>query len=203
MFTHILVPLDGSPFSEQALPAAIKLALCTRSKITLLQVLQPPQILVHEGGMSYVGLSDELRKLARDEAQAYLRSHQAWIIQEGCVVDFITIDNNRTAEAVLDFVEQSDVDTIVMSTHGRGGIQRWVYGSVADKVLRHATVPVLLIRANDTVSSELTVTAKVRKSTMKPEEDSAETLDWKIKEEQEPTAAERLIDEYMIDRMHK
>ncbi len=196
MFTHILVPLDGSLFSEQALPAAVKLALCTQSKITLLQVLQPPQLLVHEGGMNYAGLSDELRKLAQDEAQTYLRTHQAWINQEGCEVEFVTMDVSRVAEAVLDFVEQSDVDTIVMSTHGRGGIQRWVYGSVADKVLRHATVPVLLIRAND-------VEEKASELIVKPEEESAEILNRKIQEEQEPTAAERLVDEYMVDRMHK
>ena len=64
-------------------------------------------------------------------------------------------EGENVADALLEVAAALGVDTIVMSTHGRGGLSRWVFGSVADKVLRYANVPVLLIRAKEeTVESQ-------------------------------------------------
>ena len=59
------------------------------------------------------------------------------------------IEGFPEADAIIDFADQESVDLIVMSTHGRSGISRWVYGSVAEKILHHAPCPVLLVRAKE------------------------------------------------------
>jgi nucleotide-binding universal stress UspA family protein len=147
MFKHLLLPLDGSPLGEMALPAALELATHFDSEITLLQVVRPPYIATHVGGGAYAEMILGLRDLARAEATAYLKGHQGSLRQQGHRVHAHLSEGESVAELIVDAAASLDVDTIVMSTHGRGGLGRWVYGSVADKVLRSACVPVLLVRA--------------------------------------------------------
>lgn len=147
MFKHILVPLDGSPLAEVALPAALKLASESGSKITLVRVVRPPYVVTNVGGSSYAELIMSLREKAIEEATAYLKAHQGSLRQQGYVVHTHVCEGESPAELILEVAEAQDVDLIVMCTHGRGGISRWVYGSVADKVLRYAHAPVLLVRA--------------------------------------------------------
>ena len=65
------------------------------------------------------------------------------------------IEGFPEADAIIDFADQESVDLIVMSTHGRSGISRWVYGSVAEKILHHAPCPVLLVRAKEVLTNHL------------------------------------------------
>lgn len=147
MFKHLLVPLDGSTFAEAALPAVIEIASRFQSEITLLQVLQAPYFFTGTDGPGYVELLAEIREQTHDEAMKYLETQRTRLRQYGFRVHIKVIELEPVAAAILDEVAQSHADTIVMSTHGRGGLSRWVFGSVADKVLRSAAVPVLLIRA--------------------------------------------------------
>lgn len=149
MFKHILVPLDGSHLAEAALPAALALASRFDGEITLLRVVRPPYIMTNTGGAVYAELLVALRDQMHEEATAYLKNYQGSLRQQGYVAHSHITEVEPVAEAILDVAEALGVDTIVMSTHGRGGMSRWVYGSVADKVLRGATVPVLLIRARE------------------------------------------------------
>ncbi|WP_420644544.1 universal stress protein [Candidatus Leptofilum sp.] len=150
MFNHILVPLDGSHLAEAALPPAMELASKFNSELTLVWVIQPPHlIMTAANGSVYAQLLTEMRNQSEQDARAYLRGHQGSLRQQGFVTHAQVTEGENVADALLDVAANLAVDTIVMSTHGRSGISRWVFGSVADKVLRYANVPVLLIRAKE------------------------------------------------------
>jgi nucleotide-binding universal stress UspA family protein len=147
MFKRLLVPLDGSGLAETALPAAVSLAQQFNSRLILLRVVRPPEVTGQtSGGISYGEFVADLRERAIMEAEQYLHSQQGVLRQQGLHVDVLVAQGQNVAELILDNSVDLDIDTIVMSTHGRGGLSRWVFGSVADKVLRRANVPVLLIR---------------------------------------------------------
>lgn len=150
MFKRILIPLDGSRLAEAALPAALELASKFDSQVTLLRVVQPPQLLLtHTDGSVYAELLTSLRQQADEEAGLYLKALQNSLRQQGYRVQAHVTEGEPVAEVILEVVTGLGCDMIVMSTHGRGGISRWVFGSIADKVLRQANVPVLLIRASE------------------------------------------------------
>lgn len=149
MFNHILVPLDGSHFSEGALPYAKELAHKFHGRITLLRVVPPPELFVNDMAGGTAEFLLKLRDQAENEAANYLNMLQATLRQENYAVDWHIVGDGMVAESILAAAEAHKVDVIVMTTHGRTGIGRWVFGSVAEKVLRQAPVPTLLIRSTD------------------------------------------------------
>lgn len=149
MFKHILVPLDGSQLAETALVAAKEMAARFDSEIMLLRIVTPIHPTIEMGGDAYASLLVNLRKQAFEEAEVYLKQKRNILRNQGFRVQAHISEEQPIAEAIVHIVKSLNVDTIVMSTHGRGGLSRWVYGSVADKVLRSADVPVLLIRATE------------------------------------------------------
>lgn len=150
MFSHLLVPLDGSHLAEAALSPVLELASKFNSKISLVWVIQPPHlIMTAANGGVYAQLLTEMRQQSEQDAEAYLKAHQDSLHQQGYNVHTQVTEGENVADALLQVASNLKVDAIVMSTHGRGGLSRWVFGSVADKVLRHAEVPVLLIRAKE------------------------------------------------------
>lgn len=200
MFTHILLPLDGSQFAESALPAAFELAKRFHSKVTLLSIVRPPY-LMGGSGAGYTEMLINLRDQAVTEAHRYLEGHQHWLNYEGIKASVRVSEMEPVAEAILETADEVGADLIVMSTHGRGGISRWVYGSVADKVLRHATIPVMLVRATEEGDEPTSALVQADAALgMLPEEESADVLSRRVAEKQKPTMAERLVDEHMVDR---
>ena len=155
MFKHILVPLDGSELAETALPLARELARGFDAAVTLFSVARPPYLAVEVGGHAYTELLTDLRSQVRLETEQYLGRWQRRLQAEGRVVHQRIVEGEPVAELILDAVEDAGIDGIVMSTHGRGGVSRWVFGSVADKVLQQATVPVLLVRAQEQEGPEV------------------------------------------------
>lgn len=150
MFKRILVPLDGSKLAEKALPTVLELASHFDSDITLLRVVHPPHLmLTNAGGTAYADLFVSLQQQAEEEATTYLKGHQGALQRQGYHIHIRIAVGEPIAEIILDAVRAVEADVIVMSTHGRGGLSRWVFGSVADKILQHADVPILLIRAKD------------------------------------------------------
>jgi nucleotide-binding universal stress UspA family protein len=147
MFQHILLPLDGSEIAEQALPPALKLAAQFDAQITLLRVVQPPYVATHISGSAYGEVIGSLRRIAYEEGIGYLKDQQIKMREQGCQARIHLVEGDDVAGIILNLIQTLEIDTVVMSTHGRGGISRWVYGSVADKLLRAANVPILLIRA--------------------------------------------------------
>ena len=147
VFHHLLVTLDGSAESREILPHARAMASLFGSRITLLRIIPPHFSL----GSTYIphpareamGLDAE-ESAARDALDA----EAALLRAEGFQVAAEIVGGAHPAEGILQFVERSDVDLVAMATHGRGGVARLILGSVADKVIRGGTVPVLLHRAS-------------------------------------------------------
>jgi nucleotide-binding universal stress UspA family protein len=145
MYTRMLIPLDGSKVAEQVLPYARFLAKALKIPVELLEVvdLEALRLLANPERGRYI---DTLLSERMDTGKSYLdaiaQSFQD--TQVTCVVE------KGLAEDMIIERAAADKDTlIVMATHGRSGIQRWVLGSVADKILHGSTNHLLLIRAND------------------------------------------------------
>lgn len=156
MYQRILVPLDGSPFAEQALPHALRVAAPNTGEIHLLSIAP----MLGDNSMAVVDLypvyvyRDYLIDQNEEEARitadltTYLDQVSAQVQAGGCQAVKV-IRFGQPADEIITYAAENNCDLIAMSTHGRSGIGRWVYGSVADKVLRSAAVPVLLVRATD------------------------------------------------------
>lgn len=139
----ILVPLDGSTLAEVALNEALALAQLPNSKVILLQVIPPIEDVLGDGVKISI---DEQWESRRAQALLYLKGicqRPQW--QK--VSTETAVQTGNAAEVILDFAKQQRVDRIVMATHGRTGITRWVYGSVARKVLEAADRTLVLVRA--------------------------------------------------------
>ncbi len=145
---RILVPLDGSRLAEQALPEAITLAKANRSEIWLLQSVEFPEY----WGEEYAGMHALPSMISTEEQEAaareYLLQRAEGLTAEGIPAQ-IVVTTGHAASAISDVVADNDIDLIVMCTHGRSGLSRWVFGSVAEKVVRLAQCPVLLIRTQE------------------------------------------------------
>jgi nucleotide-binding universal stress UspA family protein len=150
MYTRILVPLDGSKLAERVLPYVRFLAGGLKIPVKFLAALDIAQLGTHIS----VGQSRFLNTLVEDSMQSsetYLKRIADTF--HGADVK-CTVDKGRAAEAIID---KGAVDTrmlIAMATRGRSGINRWLLGSVAEKVLRATANPLLLIRATDSARSE-------------------------------------------------
>jgi nucleotide-binding universal stress UspA family protein len=148
MYTRLIVPLDGSKLAESALPEAEKLARLTGAELVLIRVVD----FSSRDRFSDFGLLYDYEAMARaleeerELATAYLADVSARIVAEGLVVS-ATLVSGIAAKAIVGMAKPGDA--IVMATHGRSGMRRWFIGSVAEDVLRHSPVPVLLVRATD------------------------------------------------------
>lgn len=143
MYELILLTLDGSPLAELAVPHAVALARAFGARLELLGVVP----VSHEQALvqGAAGVGGEAQ---RTEAGDYLTSIVSQLRDEGLEANW-TVRMGNVAQEILDHAEACDADLLVLSSHGRSGLGRWVYGSVADRVLRHATIPVLLVRATE------------------------------------------------------
>jgi nucleotide-binding universal stress UspA family protein len=151
----ILAPLDGSEVAEQALPLATAVAKAAGAELALVQSVFWVQMA--GGGYPYgdgpVIQADEMLEQAEAGARAYLGEVEGRLKADGLNVRSV-IRFDPAADSILSAAEEEQADLIVMSTHGRSGLGRWVLGSVADRVLRGATTPVLLVRAGTPADSE-------------------------------------------------
>ena len=148
MLQKILVPLDGSQLAEQALPYAQALAQKFAAELILLMVLQPATVPVMAdpyGGVFYNYSPEEVNQQA-EMAREYLDKHQQALSPLGIPTRVKVVENPSIADGIVGVATQEGVDVIVKTTHGRSGISRWVYGSVATKVLQDAPCPIFLVR---------------------------------------------------------
>jgi nucleotide-binding universal stress UspA family protein len=147
VFRRIMVPLDGSELAEQALETAKHLSHATGAAITLMQVPTVPSYIT--GIPETAGWIPKYLAERAAEATAYLQDVAARLADDGLEVDIDVevVTAGSVADGILSAAVEHDVNVIVMCTHGRTGLGRWVFGSVADKVLRGADRPVWLTRA--------------------------------------------------------
>lgn len=134
---RILVPLDGSDLAERALPVAVRLARAGGGQLTLLLVL-PDADARAEGG--------DDGDLVGQAMQAYLEQVAKRLGEERIAIT-CTVARGDPASTIVEEARSAGAGLVVMGTHGLGGLGRWVYGSVAEAVLRTTPVPVLLLRA--------------------------------------------------------
>lgn len=164
---RLLIALDGSLVAEQALPLATQVARDAGATVTLVQSTFWAQATVSSYPYGYGVGADVQRMMQEAEADAkrYLETVRARLVREGLTVE-ITVRPEPAADAILATATESECDLIVMSTHGRSGITRWLMGSIAGQVVRHATLPILLIRTTDesTVATVSRATTTSRRS---------------------------------------
>lgn len=157
MFTHLLVPLDGSELAEIALPMARAVAERFGSRITLIRAVHlPPYI---GDGLDFTDLYTNLDQSMQQEAREYLEEKQKGLEAAGIDTAYHLVVGEPPADAILLAADELGADAIVMSTHGRSGMMRWVFGSVADRVLQRAKVPILLSRVLPPAMHEMLVPA--------------------------------------------
>lgn len=142
MFKRVVVPLDGSPLAEGILPFLTQIAGPLDLHVTLLRVLQPMPPEVVEGSR-HVIVEDVEKRVA--EAHAYLAPIAVALERTGVRVE-TEVRRGEVVEEILLGAKAAGADLIAMTTHGRSGLSRLLFGSVAEAVLRETEVPVFMMR---------------------------------------------------------
>ena len=143
-FNKIVVPTDGSAWSERAVPYAVDFARIGGGEVILLHVFTPP---MHEFVDSLAIAGEyELANRIREEIKQHLLNLRNEVRAEGVECRLHIIDAVGVAQHLIEYIEGIDADMVVMTTHGHSGLVRLVFGSVANKVMHDVNVPVLVIR---------------------------------------------------------
>ncbi len=145
MYKTILVPLDGSQRAEAILPHVENLAHCTGAELVLLNIIDPPMNLVSPYDMMPSYTEEEVQAMV-DDAETYLRAVEQKVRDEGIPTRTV-VEYGAVVAAIIDVAEREKADLVAMASHGRTGLSRVFYGSVAAGVLQRIDRPLLLIRA--------------------------------------------------------
>jgi nucleotide-binding universal stress UspA family protein len=159
MYGKILVPLDGSKLAEAVLLYVQELAQRFDSEVTLIRVVAPLSKLVAEtmpaaleptGAGAAVGVeaASEALKAEREDARSYLEGVVGRLKAQKIKVRAEVVEG-VAGDSIVEYAHGHAMDLIAMSTHGRSGLLRLVFGSAADQVLRQAGTPVLLVRSRE------------------------------------------------------
>lgn len=146
MYQKIMVPLDGSELAECVLPHVETLAQGSQIKdIVFVRVVEH----FHRLTGDYVIDEEQAKKIEAKHmlaAETYLKKLVERLKYKGVNIQFQVLFG-RVADNLAEFAEKNKIDLIIIATHGRSGVSRWVWGSVADRILRSSCVPVLMVRA--------------------------------------------------------
>lgn len=151
MYNKIMVPLDGSELAECVMPHVEAITTgCKITNVVFVYVLNPIQLPASVPARGEFGFSEKERRELEDQrkqsAEAYLKKMVESTRLEGAVLSYEVLEG-KVADTLAQWAEKNGVDLIVIASHGRSGVSRWVMGSVAERILRSACVPVLMIRA--------------------------------------------------------
>ncbi len=144
MFPSLLVPLDGSSFSEDALPMARRLAKSLDARLHLVHVIRPAP----DADLKSPQEDMEWKSRVREGAEEYLEDLAGELEEAGIRVTTAILEG-RVVRALDTYVKESRIPLVVMTTHGAGGLRRWWLGSVADGLLRKGSAHLLLVRPWD------------------------------------------------------
>ncbi len=148
MYKNVLVPLDGSELAECVLPHVKTIAGgCSTEMVVFLRVVEP---FVMPSGFYRADFSSAgVARINNENEQAANRYIEQLL--ERTDYGHVKIDGKvitgRAADTITEYAKNNPIDLITIATHGRSGISRWVWGSVADRVMRSSCVPILMIRA--------------------------------------------------------
>jgi nucleotide-binding universal stress UspA family protein len=144
MYKHILIPVDGSSTSLQAVRQAVAIASAFGSAVSAIYVMDP---------YPFTGVGTEFAygqaqyvSAAKAEAEEALTAVRAQIEAAGLKVETRVVDAHATWRGIVETADAVQADLIVMGSHGRRGLEKLVLGSVTQRVLQHATQPVLVVR---------------------------------------------------------
>jgi nucleotide-binding universal stress UspA family protein len=146
-YKTLVVPVDGSGLSQRAIPHAVDIARNNDAEIILLHVFKPPaheytDIITLSGGEQQI---DEMRQ----QVKKYLMGLRGQLREQKIKCRVQMIEGVGTANLICDYINNEDIDLVIMSTRGRSGLARFVFGSVANKVLHGVRVPVMLVYPDD------------------------------------------------------
>jgi nucleotide-binding universal stress UspA family protein len=148
MYTKMIVPLDGSPLAECVFSHVEALAKgCLVKQIIFVRAVEPFRYPTYAGEVTIT--PDEVERVNTGnklDAETYLKQIAARFKYENVHIGWEVL-LGTAAERIGEYGTKSHADLIVIATHGRSGVSRWVWGSVADRILRSACVPVLMVRA--------------------------------------------------------
>jgi nucleotide-binding universal stress UspA family protein len=147
MYQRIVVPMDGSELAECVLPHVEAISGgCRVPEVIFIRAVPTPR---STGGAMYNISQSELKKIhaeGKAMAEDYLKKLVERTRYDGSNIKWEVIDG-EPAESLADYAKKANADLIIIATHGRSGVSRWVMGSVADRLLRSSCVPVLMVRA--------------------------------------------------------
>ena len=159
MYKKIMVPLDGSELAECVLSHVESFITgCQVSTTVFVRVIEPAQTAFRgsalTGELDFEKIQENAKKIEEERkssAEKYLEEVVNRLKQNG--VKFQTeVLVGKAADSLIDYSEANDIDLILMATHGRSGVGRWIRGSMADRILRASRAPVLMVRAPGTMS---------------------------------------------------
>jgi len=147
MYNTILVPLDGSKLAECVLPHVETLVKGSQAKrVIFARVVEPFLPPTSE----YIFSDDQIKKVDK-ENRAYAEKYLKEIVGQAKYGSGVRIEttilSGNVPDSLAEFANKNGADIIVIATHGRSGVSRWVWGGVADRILRSSCVPVLMVRA--------------------------------------------------------
>jgi len=145
MYKKILVPLDGSGFSEQVLSHVRAISLgCQVPEVVLLIVVKPI-----DNSELIANMGDEWVREVTEQEQAtagdYINKVADDLKKDGITTKAVVLVGSPAHE-ILEYVDNNQIDLVIMGTHGRSGPSRWVLGSATERVSKHSTAPVLIVR---------------------------------------------------------
>ena len=146
LLRRIVIPLDGSELAETVLDRVVTLATPGETNLALLRIVVPLVAVPRPDVMDGLPFAQQDLKRRQLEAEAYMERISAELRAGGFATTMKVSASGHIAQAILDYAEEIDADLIALSTHGHGPAVRLVLGSVADKILRAASIPVFLFR---------------------------------------------------------
>ncbi len=147
MFKHLLVTLDGSPRAESVIPHVIDIAKTMGAEVTLLRVVDAANSDWSErGAIGKANAATSIKSTYVDQATAYLERVAEQLRGAG-ITTHAVVKQGQPARQIVTTAKEGDADAIAMATHSRRGINRVMFGSVAEQVLHESLLPILLVRA--------------------------------------------------------
>ena len=162
MYKKIMVPLDGSKLAECVLPHLEEFVTGFKAEtIIFVRVIEPAPARYSEINSTtnpheYVNIRKEVEKI-EEERKLSARSYLNEVIsrfKQNEITFTAHVLVGPVADRLVDYVDSNEIDLVLIATHGRSGISRWVRGSIADRVLRSARAPVLMVPADGSMSGE-------------------------------------------------
>jgi nucleotide-binding universal stress UspA family protein len=154
MYQTLLVPLDGSPRAERILPHVWDLAMQFKSKVIFLMVVEPPLQLVNPSLYENSIQADVIHeflinyKRKKEEISAYLAGFQEVFHKKG-IDTGIFVEQGNVVETIISVAQRENADLIAIASHGRSGLSRVFYGSVAAGIMQKIDRPILIIRTRN------------------------------------------------------